>query len=85
MIAPMLPTWLANDCASAFSVCVLVSAGELANSASICVGDLGGLRRIGDPQHVPADDAQVAAARRLVQVVVVEEKLEVSVPFSPPS
>ena len=39
-MAPMLPTWLANAWANAFSVCVLVSAGELANWASMRLRDL---------------------------------------------
>ena len=36
-IAPMLPTWLTNDCAIARSDDVLVSAGEFANITSICL------------------------------------------------
>jgi hypothetical protein len=35
MIPPMSPTWLAKPAMNAFSVAVFVSAGELANSASM--------------------------------------------------
>ena len=70
----MLPTWLANDWANAFSVCVLVSAGELANRASICFGDRppacagSSIRRMYQPTNPRSP------ARPLVQVVVVEEE-----------
>ena len=51
----MLPTCLAKPWTKAFSVVVLVSASELANSASIALGDLGGVLRVVDAHDVPAD------------------------------
>ena len=53
----MLPIWFTNDCAIARSDDVLVSAGEFANIASICLRDRLRTIDVGDLDDVPADHA----------------------------
>ena len=74
---PMSPICLAKSATNAFSVAVLVSAGEFANIASIALGELVRRRGSATLDHVPADLVAEAGrgAHRLVQVVVVEEEL----------
>ena len=55
MMAPMSPICLAKSDTNAFSVAVLVSAGEFANIPSMRLRELIGRRRVGDPEDVPAD------------------------------
>ena len=74
MIAPMSPICLAKPSTKPFSVVVLVSAAELANISSNFAPIAWAWRRVGDLDHVPADQA-VALPPVLVEVVVAEEEL----------
>ena len=71
-IAPMLPIWLAKPWMNAFSVVVLVSVEELANSASIVRAISAERVRIVDAHDDPADRRRVPNDARLVEILVVE-------------
>ena len=77
MIRLMLPICFAKPATKAFSVSVLVSAGEFANIASIFFAIAGDCVGFVDFDHVPADLVadMPTFAQHLVQVVVVEEQL----------